>query len=143
MTKKAESEKNVSWAYSVAQYSNDKDTGYEYMMNAKVKEGKETDSDLPDLIKNNHDTDLDDESNNKAKVETKQSTCKKTNGHPETIIALLVTPGLKKNKMGVPGGMREQMPCWKTPRASGQQEMACLLQKKKWQSTMFVYLCSQ
>eukprot|EP00957_Ditylum_brightwellii_P091383 6957824-Ditylum_brightwellii.AAC.1 len=40
---------------------------------------------------------MDTNSNKETKIKTKKMTCKKTMGHPETIIAMPVVPGLKKD----------------------------------------------
>eukprot|EP00957_Ditylum_brightwellii_P074274 5643643-Ditylum_brightwellii.AAC.1 len=67
------------------------------MMNARVEACKETDIDLPDLIKNDHNTDLDKNSDNEANVEINWMTHKKTTSQSETIKAIPVAPGSKKN----------------------------------------------
>eukprot|EP00957_Ditylum_brightwellii_P152618 11617006-Ditylum_brightwellii.AAC.1 len=85
MTKKVETEKKFSFADIMAQYLSDENK--EYMMTAEVEAGKETWIDLPDFIRNDHNMDLDDNSNNDTNVETKQLTCKKKTGHPEMIMA--------------------------------------------------------
>eukprot|EP00957_Ditylum_brightwellii_P171439 13051158-Ditylum_brightwellii.AAC.1 len=78
MSKKVKTEKHI---YSVDIVGQESSNDEGYMMTTEVEEGKEIDIDLPNLIKNDHNTDLDGDSNSEDRVKTKKSTCRMTTGH--------------------------------------------------------------